>query len=173
MWGMRKPTLYLLIGYPGAGKTTVAQMVAKETGAIHLWADLERHKMFPQPTHSLEESTELYERLNEAAEYLLAQGKSVVFDTNFNFYADRQKLRQIAGRHGAETVVIWIATPVDVARQRAVGTHIQRNGYPMTMSAEQFNSIVAKLEPPTKHEKVIKIDGVEFDEPSVLALLKQ
>lgn len=170
---MSKPTLYLFIGYPGAGKTTVAQMIADETGAIHLWADLERHKMFPRPTHSLEESTELYEKLNQAAEYLLAQGKSVVFDTNFNFYEDRQKLWEIAARHGAETIIVWVATPLQVARHRAVGTHKQRNGYPMTMTNAQFTAIVTKLELPRGHEKVIKIDGTKLDRQTVMPLFSQ
>lgn len=168
---MSKPTLYLFIGYPGAGKTTVAQQIAETTGAKHLWADLERHKMFPQPTHSLAESTALYDRLNQATDYLLGQGKSVVFDTNFNFYEDRQKLREIAARHHTETIIIWVATPVDVARKRAVGTHMQRNGYPLTMTEEQFNKIVSKLEPPRKHEKVIKINGAKLDSQTIMPLL--
>lgn len=169
---MDKPRLYLFIGYPGAGKTTAAKLIAKKTGAKHLWADFERHKLSPKPSHSLEESQQLYEQLNQAAEYLLAQGKSVIFDTNFNFYADRQKLREIATRQGAETIIIWINTPVTVARERAVEHPESRNGYPMNMTNEQFQAIVAKLEPPRKDEKVIKIDGTKLDEQHLSTLLK-
>ncbi len=168
---MSKPTLYLFIGYPGAGKTKIAQIIAEETGAKHLWADLERHRLFPKPTHSRQESTELYEQLNQAAEYLLAQDKSVVFDTNFNFYNDRQKLRNIAARRGAETVIIWVNTPVDVARDRAVCSNKMRNGYPMNMSDAEFTAIVSKLQPPRKDEKIIKIDGTKIDRAGVMALL--
>ncbi len=170
---MAKPTLYLFIGYPGAGKTTAAKIIAEKTGAVHLWADLERHKLFPKPTHSLQESNQLYDQLNDAAEYLLAQGKSVVFDTNFNFYAARQKLRKIAARHGAETVVIWITTPAEVARERAICDHESRNGYTMTMTDEQFQAIVDKLEPPTRDEKIIKIDGTKLDKLQLSALLRE
>ena len=59
-----KPTLYLLIGYPGAGKTTVAGIISEQKGAVHLMADAERHKRFPNPTHSAEESLQLYDELN-------------------------------------------------------------------------------------------------------------
>lgn len=167
----KKPQLYIFVGAPGAGKTTIAQAVAEATGAKHLWADVERHKLFKNPTHSKEESNQLYEQLNNAADYLLKQGRSVVYDTNFNFYIDRQLMREIAAKHQAETVVIWVTTPDEIARQRAVGENIMRNGYPMSMTDEQFNSIVDKLEPPRKNEKVIKIDATRLDKASALKLL--
>lgn len=125
---MNRPTLYLMIGFPGAGKTTVARKLAKATGAKHIWADVERHKLFSNPTHSKEESDELYNKLNAATEYLLKAGKSVIFDTNFNYRNDRLLLRGIAKKNGAETIVLWVTTPLDIAKKHAVGTHEQRNG---------------------------------------------
>lgn len=162
--------LYLFIGYPGAGKTTTAKLIVEHTGAVHIWADDQRHKMFDHPTHSKEESNQLYDYLNERAGELLSAGKDVVFDTNFNHYADREKLREIAAKNGGEIVIIWLTTPVEIARQRAI-TPETRNGYEVVMSEERFNSIVSKLEPPRKDEKVIKIDGTKLDPTEVLALL--
>ncbi len=170
---MSRCTLYLLVGYPGAGKTTVAKTIANATGAVHLWSDAERHKMFPSPTHSEQESLELYNHLNHKAETLLSEGKDVIFDTNFNFLADRQKLRRVAARQNAETLVLWVDTQADTAKQRAVGSEISRNGYMVSMSEEQFDAIVAKLEPPSEDEKVIKIDGTKLDADSVMKLLSQ
>lgn len=160
---MKNATLYIFIGAPGAGKTTVAQRIAELTGAKHIWADAERHRLFPNPTHAPEESAELYDKLNAATDYLLRQGRSVVFDTNFNYLADRQKLRDIASSNKAKTVVIWLTTPLETARKRALHSEVLRNGYDYHMSAQQFDDIVQKLEPPTKDEKIIKIDGSELD----------
>jgi predicted kinase len=168
---MNKPTLYLLIGYPGAGKTTVARIIQEATGAEHLWSDLERHKLFGQPTHSETESVQLYDELNRRTEALLAEGRSVVFDTNFNFHEDRRKLRAIADRQGAATVIVWVTVPESVARHRAVDRGLKRNGYHTRLTNEEFERFIAKLEPPTKDEKVIKIDGTKLDRRSVLALL--
>jgi len=168
---MLRPKLYIFIGYPGAGKTTVSKLIADHTGAVHVWADAERHKLFKRPTHSQPESLELYDRLNRRAAQLLAAGKSVVYDTNFNFYADRQKMRQIAERNGAETVLIWITVPKETAKRRAVNETDVRNGYPVGMTEEQFDAIVNKLEPPTKNEKFIKIDGSKLDRREVISLV--
>lgn len=165
--------LYLMVGYPGAGKTTVARWIAEHTGAVHLWADVERNRLFDSPTHSEAESSRLYEQLNEQTDRLLGEGKSVVFDTNFNHYADRQLLREIARRHNVEAVVIWVATPTEVARQRAVHSQVVRNGYDFAMTGEQFDAIAAKLEPPLpKNEKIIKIDGTKLDAATVMRLIK-
>lgn len=168
---MSKPTLYLMVGYPGAGKTTISRLISKRTGAIHLWADAERHKMFGKPTHSTDESVQLYEYLNHRASELLASGKSVVFDTNFNFASDREKLRDIAKQCNAQTKVIWLTTPVEVAREKAVHPPEMRNGYMIGMTEQEFDSIVNKLEPPDKDEKVIKIDRSKLDAESLLSLL--
>jgi predicted kinase len=162
------PRLYFFVGYPGAGKTTIAQIIHAETDAVHLWADHERRKLFAEPNHSHEESEALYKYLDETTDKLLAEGKSVLFDTNFNFTADRELMRQIAQRHNAEPVLIWVTTPKEVARQRAVHDMNPRNGYDSSMSAEQFDSIVAKLQPPTKDENPIKIDGAKLDKSTVI-----
>jgi len=168
---MQQPTLYLFIGAPGSGKTTTAQIIAETTGAVHIWADAERHKLFPHPSHSREESDLLYTKLNIEAEQLLAAGRSVVFDTNFNFYADRHKLDAIAKRHHADTLIIWMTTPTDIARTRSVGTHENRNGYTMHMTNDQFDAIVAKLEPPREDEKTVQIDGSQLEQQKVVERL--
>lgn len=168
---MQQPTLYLFIGYPGAGKTTVAKFIAAHSHAYHIWADQERLKLFKHPTHSHAESLELYQQLNAAVDYLLGQGRDVIFDTNFNFLSDREHLRAIADRRQARTVVIWVNTPKALAKQRAVDDNNMRNGYPARMTAKQFEHIAAKLEIPGKSEKVIKIDGTKLDVSDVMRQL--
>jgi predicted kinase len=170
---MVRPTLYLLIGYPGAGKTTVAKIIHEATGAVHLWSDVERHKIFGHPTHSEEESMKLYDELNERTGVLLAEGHSVIFDTNFNFHEDRRKLREIATSRGAETVVLWIIIPLETAKHRAVAASLKRNGYHTRMTEQEFDKLVSKLEAPGKDEKVIKIDGTKLDRQTVMTLLSQ
>jgi predicted kinase len=167
-----KPKLYLFIGYPGSGKTTVAQLVEKATSAVHLWADQERHNLFGKPSHSASESTQLYDELNARTDKLLAEGYSVLFDTNFNYYSDREKLRSIAKNRGATPVLIWVNTSRKLSRDRAIGTAAPvRNGYPMHMSPQAFDVIADKLEEPTLSEQPICIDGTHVVPAEVLKKL--
>src|SRR5438093_1278290 len=117
---MTNPHLYLFVGYPGAGKTSIAKIIEKETGAVHIWADHQRRKMFGEPKHTPAENAELYDHLNRRTAELLAQGKSVIFDTNFNFKKDRQHLSGIARQNGADVTIIWVVTDKDLAKKRAV-----------------------------------------------------
>jgi predicted kinase len=168
---MHKPRLYLFVGYPGAGKTSVARIIHEETGAVHLWADQERLKTFGQPTHSPDESLQLYEHLNELTDRLLGEGQSVVFDTNFNFRKDRDHLRQIADKNDAETMIVWMVTPKQLAKQRSVHDQNLRNGYEFLMTEDDFERIASHLEPPSKDEKIIKFDGTKIDRQQVIELL--
>lgn len=160
-----------MLGYPGAGKTTVAKLISQETGAVHLWADDERHKMFNRPSHSETESLELYEHLNDVVKDMLSRGQSVVFDTNFNHYHDREILRKLAAQQGADSKLIWLTTPAPMARDRAVHANIVRNGYQFVMTGEEFDAIAHKFEPPREDEKVIKIEGVKLDPSELFRLI--
>lgn len=161
---MIRPRLYLFIGYPGAGKTTIAHLIEDATDAVHLWADHARQDMFPVVTHSKEESEQLYTYLNNKADQLLSAGKSVIFDTNFNYRRDRDRLRAIATKRSADTLVIWMQTPVEIARERALhGSQRDRNRYDEVMSAAQFSDLICRLEAPGKDEVFITIDGSDID----------
>lgn len=158
-----QPTLYLLMGYPGSGKTTTARALHEATGAVHLWADQERKERFKEPVYSQAENTELYNWMNEETARLLTAQQSVIFDTNFNYYHDRQKLRQIAEKLGAKTVLIWVQAPLETAKQRATAdAHLQASRTLGNMSEADFTRLVADLEPPHPDEQPMVIDGTKI-----------
>ncbi|HVS58573.1 MAG TPA: ATP-binding protein [Candidatus Saccharimonadales bacterium] len=154
---MSKATLYLMVGYPGSGKTTTAKIIHELTGAEHVWADKERHERFGE-VYRQADSDELYRILNDRTAQLLQAGKSVVFDTNFNYRKDRDSLRQIATEAGATPVVLWLQTPKETAFHRAV---TQTNGQRMfvSMTHDDFERVASHLEAPGADEHPIVLDG--------------
>lgn len=162
-----------MLGYPGAGKTTTAQFIAELTGAVHLWADQARNERYENPTHSHNENVELYNYLNDQAEELLKNGKSVIFDTGFNFYKDREHLKGIADKYGAKTRLVWVKTNKGLSKERA--THPQHaldNTYSEPMRPERFDRISADFEHPKSGEDCIEIDGTNITRESVQKALE-
>lgn len=167
------PTLYLFVGFPGAGKTTIARWICGATGAVHIWADKERKEMFIHPTHSHKESQELYAYLNARVEEHLQAGTSVVFDTNFNFREDREHMRKIARRAGAEIVIIWVRTAKDIAKHRAVNdSHDKPTRLFGNMHSRTWDRIAGHLQPPTNEPDVIELDGADLDKEETLQRLE-
>lgn len=162
-----------MVGLPGAGKTTASRALCEVTGAVHIWADEHRKSKFETPKFDAAENQSLYDQLNSETAILLGQGKSVVFDTAFNHYKDRQKLRDIADSHGAETVVVWVQAHHEVARERATkNSHQQDTRLLGDMSHEHFDSLSSKLEPPQKNEQTIEVDGTKVTLGYIKSLLK-
>jgi predicted kinase len=157
------PTLYLMMGYPGSGKTTTSHVIHELTGAVHLWADQMRCERFGTPTYSKQETKELYEHLNQVTDELLATGQSVIYDTNFNFYRDRQIMRQIAAKHKADVKLIWVRAPRELAHARATqNAHKQGTRILGNMPDEVFEHLAGGLQEPRAEEEVTILDGTKI-----------
>jgi predicted kinase len=169
---MTAPKLYLFVGYPGAGKTTIAKLISEHSGAVHIWADQERQDMFGQPSLDEQQIHTFYDQLNGEAETYLSEGKSVVFDTNFNFRSDRDYLRSLAVKHHAQTVLIWLTTSVEIARIRAVEqSHGKDTRVWGNMTPQDFERLSNRLETPAPEEQAIEINGAAINEANVFQQL--
>lgn len=160
-----------MMGFPGSGKTTTAKIIHNLTGAEHIWADQVRRERFGE-TYRPEDSRALYEQLNHHTAELLHSGKSVVFDTNFNFKKDRDFLRDVAAMANADTKLIWLRTNVSIAKERATGQlQAIRNGYNANMEDSTFNRIAEHLEMPSGDEHTIVLDGTKITPEYVKQML--
>ncbi|HKR81970.1 MAG TPA: ATP-binding protein [Candidatus Saccharimonadales bacterium] len=165
--------LYLMLGYPGAGKTTTAKMIAEQTGAVRLSSDELRFMMFEQPHFTNDEHNTVYRTLDYLTELLLNHGVSVIYDANLNRFQHRQEKYAICERVGAEAVLLWLKTPRDLAKERAL--HEDRSHFaPKDETLESmFERITEVFEPPTETEHPIVLDGTHVTPGALHDILNQ
>lgn len=164
---MSKPTLYLMLGYPGAGKTTTAKVISILARAELIWEDEMRKELFPGLTFSGKENLDLHNHLNNLTAKLLKQGKSVVYDTSFNRFKDRARMYEIALNANADTRLVWIKTDRKTAHKRATQNASAQPTRPLAkvlgdMDDSTFHRLADKLEPPYENESYITFDGTKI-----------
>lgn len=165
---MAKPILYMLLGYPGAGKTTTAKIIEKLTGAKRLTSDVERLKMFPKPAFNEAEHAQLYNQLDEETARLLSSGQSVIYDANLNRYTHRSDKYKICEQTGATPVLVWLNTDRSLSKQRATDKTREKL-WPVGETPEaMFTRIADLIEKPRGDENPITLKGTDLS-PSIVA----
>lgn len=151
-----------MLGYPGAGKTTVAEKIAKLTGAVQLSSDKIRLELFESPKFTTEEHQQLYEAIDARTEQLLKQGKSVIYDANLNRYEHRQEKYDICARVNAAPLLVWRQTPRSIAKMRATDSSRSHLIPANETSAQMFERIADIIEPPHADEHAIVLAGEDI-----------
>ncbi len=154
-------TLYLMLGYPGAGKTTTAKVIHDLAGAVHLSSDALREELFSPPVFTQEEHDALYKELDVRTEALLGEGKDVIYDANLNRYQHRQDKYAICQRTGAVAKLIWVQTPKEIAKQRATDPARQQLVPLGETLPQMFDRIADIIEEPLPGEPYVVVDGTK------------
>jgi predicted kinase len=108
-------TLYLMVGLPGAGKTTRARELAAEHRAVWLSPDVWMLALFGEPEAGSGRDV-LEGRLLSVALQVLRTGSSVVLDFGLWGRDERSALRALGAQLGAEVQLVYL--PVDPPTQR-------------------------------------------------------
>ena len=154
-------TLYMLFGYPGAGKTTTAKVLHELTGATHLSSDHLRSALFQEPTFTQAEHDEVYHQLDKTAEHLLATGHDVIYDANLNRLQHREEKYVICQRTGAKPLLLWLTTSREMAKSRASDSSRQHLWPPNVTPDQLFERVARAIEEPGPDEPYIVLDGTK------------
>ncbi len=169
---MAKPTLYMMLGFPGAGKTTVARIIEQLTGAVRLSSDQVRSETYDKPSFSEEEHQELYDKINRLTEGYLSQGRDVIYDANLNRYIHRLEKYDIAEKVGANTKLVWVQTPEQIAKHRATKLGDNDEHRPFgNMIEGVFERLVSEIEEPKDNEQAITVDGTQVSQEYIRTTL--
>lgn len=163
--------LYMMFGYPGAGKTTTSQAIARLTGAQHLQSDRVRLELFPEPAFSQDEHSTLYTTLDNRTEQLLREGKDVIYDANLNRRQHRQDKYDICERTGATPVLVWVQTEKNLSRVRAMDDSRKRLWPPDETPNQVFDRVAEALQEPDSDEPYVIIDGTKISDDYIKNVL--
>jgi predicted kinase len=115
---LTKPALICLYGFPGSGKSYVARNLTEAIGIAHVSADRVRTELFQNPRYDAQENSIITHLMDYMSEEFLNSGVSVVYDTNALRVAQRRKLREMARKHRADYLLIWLQIDMDSAFYR-------------------------------------------------------
>lgn len=166
-----KPTLHLLMGLPGSGKTTLGKELESITNAVYLSSDEYRVVLFKKPSFSQEEHDVLYATLDHNVEHLLKAGYSVIYDANLNRRHHRQEKYDLANKLGV-SVKLWVVeVPLSIAKTRRVSEQDPRLLPEGESSEKMFDRIADVIEQPDGTEHPIVVDGTRISEEYITTLL--
>ncbi len=112
-----RATVYLIVGLPGAGKTTHAKQLELEAPALRLTPDEWQIVLFDY--ENPDDKRDLVEgKLIEIGMRAAQLGTNVVFDFGFWSRDERSALRSIAASLGCDSRVVYLPIGPDEQRQR-------------------------------------------------------
>jgi predicted kinase len=119
------PTVHLICGSTGAGKTTYAKALADRVRGVRFSIDEWMANLFladrPEPlilAWAVERTARCEKQMWSAADQLLARGTDVVYDVGLSKREHRDRFRIRAGQVGAESKLHYLDIDIETRRER-------------------------------------------------------
>jgi len=160
---MSKNYLFLMLGFPGSGKSYVAEWLAPHMKAVHLRGDEMRLRMFNEnhpELHTWRYQMQVIGAMQYAVGQVLEAGYSVIYDSNHNSVKGRKPMEDVARKSGATPVIVWVKTPLEEAKER-VKKRTAKGGIYQTFGLDFVDRMANNLQPPTAREHTIELDGTQ------------
>ncbi|WP_135829390.1 AAA family ATPase [Halorussus halobius] len=152
------PTVVVVCGLPGVGKTTVAEDVADRVDGRIVRTDVVRKDLFSDPDYTPAESRRVYAELFDRARETVEGGRSVVLDGTFKDAAHRDRALELSESLDADFRLVKVECDEDVVRERIrrrEGDESDADFEVHAMFRERFDPIAAD------HVAVDNSDGIE------------
>lgn len=154
-----KPFIILLYGFPGAGKTTFAQLLAAEMNVAHLQQDRLSHELYGKN----DETTDGDARgmLNYMMREFMRAGVSVVYDADVHTIAERRKLRDEARKLKAIPMLVWLQVDPETAFMRGAKRDRRKteDHYVKEYTPDEYKKILQRMQNPEEREDYVVISG--------------
>ena len=141
------PTLFLICGLPGSGKTAAALAVERDHNAVRLAPDEWMGRIVGDGWD--EKRREQVENIQWAlTQRLLTLGLNVVLESGFWSRAERQAFRARAAELGAESKLIYCQASREELKRRLVARNANLPPDTFAVTPEQLDEMWPHFEPP-------------------------
>lgn len=156
-----KPFLLIFYGYPGSGKTYFSRQLADNIQLAHLQADRVRREMFEEPKYDKQENKIVNHLMDYMAGEFLSAGVSVAYDVNALRAGQRKKLYELARKHKAQPVLIWLQVDQETAFARNIKRDKRRadDRYSAAWDRSTFDQLITHMQNPSTAENYIVVSG--------------
>jgi predicted kinase len=147
--------LYIMCGLAFSGKSTLARRISEHTGGRlfafdAMWMEEDKIKPVPQGIGGWKY---IRDKAKTKSLRLLKEGVSVIYDENNPKRGNREEFRRLAEEVGAEAVVVYVDTSLDVVREREQANRLSPNRH--DVEPENFEKVLKDMEAPTPDENVL------------------
>jgi len=160
---MNKGFLTLLCGKMGAGKSTKANEITREEGAVLLSEDEWLASLYPNSISSINDyvkySNLLKPQIKKLVQSILSSGSNVVMDFPANTFSQRDWLRSIFSEIEAPHKLIFLDKSNEVCLRQIKKRSMEQPERAATDTAEMFEQITKYFVEPTSEEgfNIIKV----------------
>ena len=160
----RKPIVYLICGFIGAGKTTFAKKLEEKTGAVRITKDEWSIRLIGNdPTIDGYEKWDhkIIGLSRDIAFYLAEKGIDVIMDEGFWAKEERDELKRKIDSIGAKAVMYYVDTPIEEIRERVVERNNNLTKESFKISREMLDNYLMHWQPPSEDEDYILVNEVK------------
>lgn len=151
------PVLLCLYGFPGSGKSYVARNLCNSLNIAHINADKIRAELFSRPRFDAQENAIVLHLMFYMSEEFLSAGVGVVFDTNAMKAGQRRKLRELAKKHKAEYLLVWLQADKEssFARTQTRDLRTSDDRYSRVYDKESFDEYIENMQNPSDEQYMV------------------
>jgi len=157
----KQPIAYVICGFIGAGKTTFARKLEKETKAIRITKDEWIIKIFGNKITS-DKNFERYDKnitelATDIAFEILKSGGDVIIDEGFWVKSQRDDIKKKILNIGAKPMLYYVECSVEKMRERVVNRSKTPPLDSFEINEEMFDKYLKYWEPPIAEEDILLV----------------